>query len=124
MSNLQLDENKSVNLIKAYAPGRLIIQDTTYTESLIITPLRVMPQFEPQTFEALSADHLLIMLTIKPSILIIGTGEFMHYLPPEYYGELLNRGIGVEFMSTSAACRTYNALASENRNVAAALVIR
>lgn len=124
MSNLQLDENKAVNLIKSYTPGQIIIQEMIYTQSIIITPMQILPNFYPQSFEALTAEHLLAMLALNPTILIIGTGVTMHYLAPEYYGELLNRGIGVEFMSTSAACRTYNALASENRNVAAALVIR
>jgi uncharacterized protein len=32
------------------------------------------------------------------------------------------RQVGVEFMSTEAACRTFNVLVSENRNVVAALL--
>ena len=32
------------------------------------------------------------------------------------------QGIGVEFMDTGAACRTYNVLLSEARRVAAALI--
>lgn len=124
MSNLQLDENKAVNLIKSYTPGQIIIQEIIYTKSLIITPTQILPDFHPQSIDMLTAEHLFAMRALNPTILIIGTGENMYYLSPDYYGELLNQGIGVEFMSTSAACRTYNALASENRNVAAALVIK
>jgi uncharacterized protein len=39
------------------------------------------------------------------------------------YGNLLNHGIGVEVMDTSAACRTFNALSAEGRNVVAALLL-
>jgi uncharacterized protein len=36
---------------------------------------------------------------------------------------LAKRRIGVETMDTAAACRTYNILAHEGRNVAVALLI-
>ena len=33
------------------------------------------------------------------------------------------RGIGLEVLDTAAACRTYNVLVSENRNVVAVLLM-
>lgn len=36
---------------------------------------------------------------------------------------LIDRGIGVEVMDTHAACRTYNILMAEGRDVAAALIL-
>jgi uncharacterized protein len=36
---------------------------------------------------------------------------------------LIERRIGVEVMDTHAACRTYNILMAEGRDVAAALII-
>ena len=35
----------------------------------------------------------------------------------------LQQGIGFEVMDTGSACRTYNVLAAEDRNIAAALMI-
>jgi uncharacterized protein len=32
------------------------------------------------------------------------------------------RGVGIEVMNTSAACRTFNVLVSESRNVVGALI--
>lgn len=121
--NLELDENNAVNLIKAYAPGKIIVRDTTYTDNLIITPTRILPHFEPAHWQALTSAHLQCVLELKPRIFILGTGENTVYIKPEIYGALLNAGIGVETMNTHAACRTYNALAAENRDVAALLML-
>jgi uncharacterized protein len=43
--------------------------------------------------------------------------------PRELVFALARRGIGLEFMDTPAAARTYNVLASEGRQVAAVLYL-
>jgi len=53
---------------------------------------------------------------------LLGTGE-KQTLPPRAVREALSRaGIGLEFMATEAAARTYNVLASEGRRMAVALI--
>ncbi|MBM3351336.1 MAG: hypothetical protein FJY53_06075, partial [Betaproteobacteria bacterium] len=42
---------------------------------------------------------------------------------PNLYQPLIEQGITLECMTTAAACRTYNILMSEGRNVAAMLII-
>lgn len=55
-------------------------------------------------------------------ILILGMGDKM-YLPPKNIRALCKQaGIGIEFMSTSNAVRTYNVLLAEQRRIAAALI--
>jgi uncharacterized protein len=54
---------------------------------------------------------------------VIGTGNTLHFPDPRYTAGFLTQGIGVEVMDTHAACRTYNILLSEDRNVVAALLI-
>ena len=51
---------------------------------------------------------------------------FSHQIPREHLGRreaLEQAGIGVEVMSTGAACRTYNILVTEGRRVAALLLV-
>ena len=55
-------------------------------------------------------------------VLLVGTGKKFIMAPKDLSVELRTKGIGVEFMDTGAACRTYNVLVSEERNVAAALL--
>jgi uncharacterized protein len=50
-------------------------------------------------------------------ILLVGTGAEMRPLPPDFRAVCEGAGIGLEFMATPAACRTYNVLLAEARRV-------
>ena len=53
---------------------------------------------------------------------LLGAGA-VNALPPRPVREALQRaGIGLEFMDTPSACRTYNILTAEGRKLAAALI--
>ena len=51
-------------------------------------------------------------------VLIIGTGVRHHLFPPIWRIHLSNPSIGIESMTTSAACRTFNVLSLEGRKAA------
>jgi uncharacterized protein len=55
-------------------------------------------------------------------VLFVGTGPEIAHLPAAFRETLEEAGIGVEPMSSPAACRTYNVLLSEGRRVAVALL--
>jgi uncharacterized protein len=121
---LVLDENQAAYQIHAYKPGFIQVNETTLTQSIIVSTSQLITDWAPQSLSELTAKDLKIILTLKPTILLIGTGATLSFPAVELYGELLNQGIGVEIMDTSAACRTYNALTAESRNVVAALIIK
>jgi uncharacterized protein len=123
MPSLNLDENKSAYQIHAYQPGMLQINEQKLTASVIITPNQLITDWAPQRISEVNAASFEAIIAIRPDILLIGTGSKHVFLPIELYGELINLGIGVEMMDTAAACRTFNALSAEDRNVAAALII-
>ena len=50
-------------------------------------------------------------------IIVIGTGSRQMFLPPQMMVQLNRYGIGLECMTTAAACRTFILLRGENRNV-------
>jgi len=58
----------------------------------------------------------------KIDVLFVGTGAEIAHIPADLRAELESAGIGVEHMSTPAACRTYNVLLSEGRRIGAALL--
>lgn len=123
MSTLDMDQNRSLFQIKAYKPGCIQINDQMLQESVVISPNKLIKNWAPQSVDQLISDHLQLIIPLKPDILLIGTGEKMVILPIEIYGALINHGIGVEVMNTGAACRTFNALSAEERNVVAALIV-
>jgi uncharacterized protein len=123
MATLDLDNNQSHYQIRAYKPGMVRVNDKTITSSIIITANELIENWQPHTIQALTAESLTPVIALKPDILLIGTGANLIFPSSEIYGHIINLGIGVEIMDTSAACRTFNALTAENRKVAAALII-
>lgn len=123
MPTFELDPNQAHYQIQGYQPGKLKINDRIHTQSLIVAPNTLVEHWAPQSVEELNEAAFTPLLSLKPTILLIGTGSTLVFIPVEVYGALLNAGIGVEVMSTSAACRTYMVLTSEGRNVAAALIV-
>ena len=123
MTTFDLDHNSALYQIRAFKPGMIKINETVFTESIIITPTQLIEHQLPQSADALTKAAFLKIMELKPDIFLIGTGSTHLLIPIELYGHLINLKIGVEVMQTAAACRTYNALSAENRNVAAALLI-
>lgn len=122
--SLTLDDNHADFQIKGYKPGFIQVNQEVYTRSIIVSPYKLIENWPPQTISELALEHLKEAASLEPAILIIGTGEHLLFPSIELYGDLINEGIGIEIMDTSAACRTYNILTSENRNVVAALIIK
>lgn len=64
----------------------------------------------------------LLALVGQVDVLFIGTGEEVAHIPAGLRNQLEEAGLGVESMTSPAACRTYNVLLSEGRRIAAALL--
>lgn len=74
-------------------------------------------------FEELTPEHFAPLAALNAELLIFGSGVRNRFVPPAWLQPLIAQGIGVETMDTQAACRTYNILANEGRNVVVALVL-
>ena len=55
-------------------------------------------------------------------VVLVGTGREVAHVPGDLRTAVEGVGIGLEVMSTPAACRTYNVLMGEGRRVAAAVL--
>jgi len=118
------DTNNVQYQIRAYEPGKITINDEVYTQSLIITPTSLITHWEPQSLEELTAQHLEEILALKPEIILLGTGQQFRMPATSLLAPIYAHRRNVESMNTGAACRTFIALSSEGRNVAAALLIK
>lgn len=74
--------------------------------------------------QPLTADDFTIFLDRKdrPDMVILGMGERLKHPASDVRKAFREAGVGLEVMDTATACRTYNLLAGEGRNVAAALL--
>ena len=110
-------------MITAYDSDSIAINGKTFKQSLIITPKRLHENWEAGSVDQLQSIHIDNVLEFEPELIIIGTGNKLIFPAVEIYSRIIKRGIGVDFMDTGAACRTYNILMSEGRNVVAGIII-
>ena len=120
---IQLDDTGGRYAITAYGPGRVAVNQTVYTCSLIVSPDRLIADWAPRTLPDLASEHLAELLALAPEVVLIGTGQTLRFPHPSVLAGLISAGIGHEIMDTGAACRTYNVLMGEGRRVVAGLLI-
>ena len=75
------------------------------------------------SYEELAAEHFEQIAALQVEVVIFGSGPRIRFPKPAWIAPLAARRIGVETMDTAAACRTYNILAQEGRQVAVALLL-
>ena len=119
----QPDTLDGVNPITRQEPGCIWVGSTPYQHSVLV-PWRgeVLP-WDASSAAALTVDHFDRILPMKPEVVIFGSGLRLRFPSPALMRSLYAQRIGVETMDTAAACRTYNVLVAEGRNVLAALLI-
>jgi len=139
---ITLDEDHSRFGIYAYQPGEItiirpnesykadnssfgnqILKKEMLTNSLIIMPHCLISDWAPRNIDELTQQHFELLPQRPPQILLLGTGATHRWPSAELLGSLTNQGIAVEVMDTAAACRTYAILASDGRDIGAALLI-
>ena len=108
--------------VTAYGAGFVSVNETVYTGTIVLGEGMLSTDAEERSPDDISADTLERLREHDPEVVIIGTGA-RHIFPPAALLHPFGRdGIGVEIMSTAAACRTYNILSAEGRRVVALLL--
>lgn len=120
---MHLLQGAGQNLIRGYGDGAVRINDTHFSHSVIVMPDRLVTDWPPQTFAALSPAHFAAIAQLQPEVVLLGTGARLQFPQAALARALTEAQIGMEVMDTAAACRTYNILMAEGRRVAAALLI-
>lgn len=120
---VSLDTGTASHLIKAYGAGSIQVNETVYSHDLIVMPESIEPEWVSAPVAELTPEHFAVVREYAPEILLLGTGRGQIFPPPRLMAELGRQGMGLEVMDTAAACRTYNVLMSEDRRVAAALMM-
>ncbi|WP_018872455.1 Mth938-like domain-containing protein [Thioalkalivibrio sp. ALJ16] len=110
-------------IVTGYEPGKVGINQVAYTRSLIVRPNALQAQWPVDAVQNLELQHLQPVLDAPPEVLLIGTGLQQRFPDRALWRHLREQGMGVEIMDTAAACRTYNLIMAEGRDVAAALII-
>jgi uncharacterized protein len=120
---LHRDLNIGQNIVTAYGAGHIDINGQRHATSLLLLPRQIHQPWGVAGFSGLSHADFRPVIELNCEILLLGTGQQQRFPPPALLRELMAARIGVEIMDTGAACRTFNILVAEGRNVAAALLL-
>ena len=117
-----LSNNPGQNIFTAHGAGYVQVNGQRFEQPVIVTPEQVLSDWPVRSFATLTEADFIHFLALQPEVLLLGTGSQHHFAHPQLYRALTAAGIGVECMSTPAACRTYNILMSEDRKVVAGIL--
>lgn len=116
-------EARDKHSIQAYDETQIKVNNTVYSESLIVSSDNIISPWPVHCVTKLNALLLKPMLDLNPEIIIIGHRDQGKRIPFAMLQSITNQRIGVECMSIGAACRTFNVLLSEQRAVVLGIVI-
>ena len=138
-SPLQPEINNSLYSINRYEKEFIEINGQRWSQSCIISTENKPIPWEPKSIDEVNESNLNIIRSLRPEIIILGTGEKHSFLPqglvifPIDEDDEISRfletnenkktSIQIECMNTAAACRTFNILSQEERKVVAAILI-
>jgi len=120
---LQSDPHSGANTITGYGDGYVEINRTPYSHAVLLNSDGAIQEWAVPAFDELSATDFNEMAALKPELIIIGTGKRQRFPKPELLKTLIEAKIGFEVMDSQAACRTYNILVGEGRQVLLALIV-
>ena len=120
---LQLENNPLGCRVSSFLDNAVVIRGVRYTESLIVTPEKVICDWPPQHPGDLTIDNFEAILALEPEVILVGTGNALRFPDSVILKGVIRAGIGIDFMDSRAVCRTYNILAAEGRHVAAGIII-
>ncbi|PIT52101.1 hypothetical protein BHC44_07590 [Snodgrassella alvi] len=115
---MQIDEirDKQGLWIEEFDNGGITVNGQQYPRPVCITTTEVL-SLDKDGAEALTIEDFAQAMQAQPEVILIGTGSKHVFIHPRLTAQLAGKGIGIESMTTAAACRTFMVLRSEGRNV-------
>jgi uncharacterized protein len=113
---------KNRNSINSYGPDGFKINEILYQNSIILTPNQII-EVKINSLEDFFDSDLKKILDFEPEILLIGTGQNHQIISNDLKNKIKTHypTTSIDEMTTGSACRTYNILMMEDRNVVAFL---
>lgn len=122
MIDVTLEKPGEHHFVRSVDEAGIRIGQAVYTAPIILTPDQVLDGWGPARLDRVGLEHLETLFALEPEVALLGTGATQGFLSKELMIEVIRRGIGLEVMTTDAACRTFNILASDGRKVVAGLL--
>ncbi|MBL4658739.1 MAG: hypothetical protein JKY19_00130 [Alcanivoracaceae bacterium] len=120
----QIEVPDTKYVIKSYVPGDIKINEESYRNTVLIykeklivdATIKHIDDLDAELIEKLCKEH-------SPKILLLGTGKTQIFPQNSVLAPVYKQHIGLEIMSTESACKTFNILMSDYRDVLALLIV-
>jgi uncharacterized protein len=116
------DSSSGINVIRAYGGGELRVNENVHRGAVILSASTLIAEPNIHNLEDLIAVDVSRVLALEPELVLLGTGVRQIFPVASFGAQFLRLRIGFEVMDTGAACRTFNVLVAEHRQVAALLL--
>ena len=121
---IELDsENSASNKIISYSDNSFTLKHKVIESNLVISKDQLIENWSVNSYHDLALQHMDEIITWQPEVVLLGIGKDSGYQNYELLSYLTSKNIGFEIMNTGAACRSYNLLIDEGRNVVACLFL-
>ena len=104
----------TAQLVQSYGADGFRIGNNIYDTHVLVLPEATVTWSGEWSLDAFAA---ILNASPLPEVLLLGTGPKHVMIPPAFRAALKAREIGFDSMDTGAACRTFNVLLNEQRNV-------
>lgn len=120
---LTRDNKPNANLITGIGNDEIRVGEITCKQSFIISRDTLDQGWPVRDVSDLDDATISRILDLRPEVVVLGTGDNIHFPSTNRLSRFVDEQIGVEIMDSAAACRTYNLLLGEQRRVVAAIII-
>ncbi|MBA4696228.1 MAG: hypothetical protein H2069_02415 [Legionella sp.] len=112
-------EPSNKHSIQSYQDDCIQIASVIYSKSLIVTPQEIFLDWNIKKLSELQESDLEQLMRSQPKIILIAYPLSQQaFIPYQLIPLCGMRGVGLEFMPIGAACRTFNVLLNEEREIA------
>ncbi|MCC6172668.1 MAG: hypothetical protein IT481_11630 [Gammaproteobacteria bacterium] len=118
---LTMENPAGTNLVRSYGEGEIRVGEQRIDAPCLVAPHRLVTSLRPRTPFDLRLEDLDAVFELAPEMVIVGWAAGQAFLPARQRAWFLERRIAIEVMELGAACRTYNVLAQDGREVVALL---
>lgn len=116
-------EPLEIHTVQAYSDRKIKLNNCIYTQSFILNRDTLITGWPPQDITDLNTSNLNPILELCPKIILIGHAAPQHPIPLKAIELIAQQQTGFECMSIGAACRTFNVLLSEQRDVVLGIIL-
>lgn len=120
---LHLNTSDGQNVISGHGPGFVMVNGSRLETPAIVMPDKLIVPWLVSAPPLVDLADFAPVIALKAELVLFGSGSAFRFPDPRIMAAFSQARIGFDVMDTPAACRTYNILMSEGRNVAAALLI-